>query len=141
MKEYVTTARIAAPPERVWATLTDAASYKEWNPEIIAVDGSLASSGKVKVHVKLGDGAVRKLPQRVTIFDRSRIMEWVGGLPFGLFVGRRTFTVSAAPGGTEFRMHIHMSGPLSGPILKSMGDRQPELDKFSAALKARVESR
>jgi len=67
-------------------------------------------------------------------------MEWKGGLPFGLFVGRRIFTVVPTNGGTEFRMHLRMSGPLCSLILKSVGDRQPEIDRFSAALKARAEA-
>jgi len=36
-------------------------------------------------------------------------------------------------------MHLRMSGPLSSLILKSVGDRQPEIDSFSAALKRRAE--
>jgi hypothetical protein len=32
-----------------------------------------------------------------------------------------------------------MSGPLAALILKSVGDRQPEIDSFSAALKLRSE--
>jgi hypothetical protein len=69
-------------------------------------------------------------------------MQWTGGLPLGLFTGRRTLTLTPLTGGTstEFRMHLHMSGPLSGPIVKSLGDRQPEIDSFSAALKSRAES-
>jgi len=33
-----------------------------------------------------------------------------------------------------------MSGLLSPMIIKSVGDRQPELDGFAAALKTRVEA-
>jgi hypothetical protein len=36
-------------------------------------------------------------------------------------------------------MHLHMSGPLAPLILKSVGDRQPEIDSFSAALRAHAE--
>jgi len=36
-------------------------------------------------------------------------------------------------------MHLRMSGPLAPLILKSVGDRQPEIDTFSAALRARAE--
>jgi hypothetical protein len=43
--------------------------------------------------------------------------------------------------GTEFRMHLKMSGPLAPLILKSVGDRQPEIDTFAAALRARAELR
>ena len=64
-----------------------------------------------------------------------------GGLPFGLVVGRRTFTVTPAGSSAEFRMHLHMSGPLASLILKGVGNRQLEIDRFSAALKQRAESR
>ena len=140
MKEYVTTTTIAAPPATVWHILTDATTYRDWNPEIVAVDGQFAQGARITAHVRLGDGAVRKVPQRVEVFEAPSRMEWSGGLPFGLFVGRRTFTVTPAAAGAEFRMHIQMSGLLSPLILKSVGDRQPELDKFSAGLKRAAEA-
>jgi hypothetical protein len=43
--------------------------------------------------------------------------------------------------GVEFRLHLRMSGLVSPLILKSVGDRQPEVDSFAAALKARAEKR
>ena len=76
---------------------------------------------------------------RVTAFEAPSRMEWTGGLPLGLFVGRRTFTVMPRDGAVEFRMHLRMSGPLAPLILKSVGDRQPEIDRFSSALRAHVE--
>lgn len=139
MKEFVTTAAISASPDTVWSILTDGDAYPEWNPEIIGIDGRLASGARVVARVRLGDGAVRNVRQRVTVFAPRRRMEWVGGLPLGLFVGRRTFTVEPTPGGTAFRMHLQMSGLLSPLILKSVGDRQPEIDRFSEALKRRSE--
>jgi hypothetical protein len=57
-------------------------------------------------------------------------------LPLGLFVGHRV----GGPGGSEFRMRLAMSGLLAPLTLESVGDRQPEIDRFSAALKARAES-
>jgi hypothetical protein len=35
---------------------------------------------------------------------------------------------------------LEMSGPLLPLVLRSVGDRQPEVDSFSAALKSRAES-
>ncbi|MFL5616387.1 MAG: SRPBCC family protein [Gemmatimonadaceae bacterium] len=141
MKEYLTVATIAASPERVWDVLTNGAAYGEWNPEIVGIDGVIAPNAKIRVHVRLGDGAVRRVGQRIVALDPPRRMEWVGGLPFGLFVGRRTFTLKPVATGTEFRMHLQMSGPLSAMILKSVGDRQPEIERFSAGLKQRAEGR
>jgi uncharacterized protein YndB with AHSA1/START domain len=143
MKEYETGCLIHAAPEAVWRVLTDAAGYEAWNPEIVGVAGKMAMDERIKARVKVkgrgGKRVVRSVPMRVTAFDPPRRMEWVGGLPFGLFVGRRTFTVTARDGGGEFAMHLAMSGPLSGPIEKSVGDRQPEIDSFARGLKDRVE--
>ena len=140
MKEYTTTTLIDAPPDRVWAILTQAAEYGRWNPEIVAIDGQFALGSRITARVRLGSGAMRAVPMRVTAFEPPKRMEWTGGIPLGLFVGRRTFTVTSTPRGVEFRLHLRMSGPLSSLIIKSVGDRQPEVDSFAAALKARAEN-
>ena len=132
-------AAVRAAPEAVWRLLTDAPGYAAWNPEIVAVEGRFARGEKLRVRVKVGGGAVRAMTLHVTAFDAPRSMEWTGGLPFGLFVGRRTLTVSPRDGGAEFRMDVSMTGPLAPLILKSLGDRQPELDSFAAGLKAQAE--
>jgi uncharacterized protein YndB with AHSA1/START domain len=140
MTVYETMVVIDAPPERVWQVLTDAAAYQEWNPEIVGVEGQMGLGKRIVARVRLGDGALRRVPMRVSRFEVPSRMEWLGGLPLGLFVGRRTFTVTPRSGGSEFRLHLEMSGLLSPLISKSVGDRQPEVDSFSAALKRRVEA-
>jgi uncharacterized protein YndB with AHSA1/START domain len=139
MKEYVSTCTIDAAPATVWHILTDAARYADWNPEIIGLMGVIAAGARITARVRLGDGAVRSVPLRVTALEAPTRMEWTGGLPLGLFVGRRTFTVTPRGNAAEFRLHLQMSGPLSSLIIKSVGDRQPEVDSFAAALKARAE--
>ena len=140
MTEYSTMVVINAPPERVWQVLTDAGAYQEWNPEIVGVEGNMALGERIVARVRLGDGALRRVPMRVSRFEVPSRMEWLGGLPLGLFVGRRTFTVTPRSGGSEFRLQLEMSGLLSRLIAKSVGDRQPEVDSFSSALKRRVEA-
>ena len=140
ISEYTTTAAVDAPAEVVWAVLSNASEYALWNPEIIGVDGMFAAGARVKAHVRLGSGVVRTIAQRVEAFEPPRHMQWVGGLPFGLFVGRRTFTIEPRGTGAEFRMQLHMSGPMAAMILKSVGDRQPEIDGFSRGLKERAEA-
>jgi hypothetical protein len=139
VQEYVTVAMIHASTQTVWDVLTDAPGYAEWNPEILAVEGRMALDGRIKARVKVGGGAIRTVSMRVTAFEPPSRMEWVGGLPLGLFVGRRTFVIVPREGMVEFRMHLRMSGPLAPLILKSVGDRQPEIDTFSAALRSRAE--
>jgi uncharacterized protein YndB with AHSA1/START domain len=141
MKEYVSTATIEASAEEVWAVLTDGGAYAEWNPEITGIDGRLALGETVRAQVRLGSGVVRVVPQRVVVFNPPDRMEWIGGLPMRLFVGRRIYTVTPRATGAEFSLRVQMSGLLAPLILKSVGDRQPELDSFTKALKARVEQR
>jgi len=139
VKEYVTVSRIRATPGLAWLVLTDATAYADWNPEIVGIDGCIALNERITARVRLGSGAIRLVTMQVTTFEPPSRMEWTGGLPLGLFVGRRTFTITPVDGAVEFRMHLRMSGPLAPLILKSVGDRQPEIDGFSLALQAHVE--
>jgi len=38
---------IAAPPEKIWSLLTDSASYDDWNPAVISLDGTIALGEKI----------------------------------------------------------------------------------------------
>jgi hypothetical protein len=140
MKEFTTTTAIRATPEKVWAILTDGPGYALWNPEINRVDGRIALGEKIKAHVVLHGGKVQPVSVRVTTWEPIRQMEWTGGLPLGLFTGRRTFSLTPRNGGiVEFSMHLRLSGPLSPLIAKSLGDRQPDIDALAAGLKAWAE--
>jgi len=140
-QHYETSVQVNAPAGAVWQVLTDSAGYREWNPEILQVDGTMAAGARIKVRVKVQGGAVRTLGLHVTAFDPPSRLEWTGGLPFGLFVGRRTFVLTPQDAGTLFTMHLSMTGPCAPLILKSLGDRQPDIDAFSAALRGRVDGR
>lgn len=102
MKEYVTISSIRATPGFVWRVLTSVRHYPDWNPEIVGIDGCLALNERITVRVKLGSGAVRQVEMRVTAFEEPSRMEWTGGLPLGLFVGRRTFTITPGTAQSSF---------------------------------------
>src|SRR5262252_7714457 len=139
MHEFVTRATIRATPEIVWQVLTDGPRYAEWNPEVVGIEGRMAPNERILARVKVGHGAIRSVPLQVTAFEASSRMEWTGGLPFGLFTGRRIFTFCHEAGAAEFSMLVQMSGLLAGLMVKAVGDRQAEIDGFSKALKARAE--
>jgi uncharacterized protein YndB with AHSA1/START domain len=139
MYEFVTKATIRATPETVWRVLTDTQGYAEWNPEIVGIEGRMAPNERILARVKVGNGAIRSVPLRVSAFDAPSRMEWTGGLPLGLFTGRRIFTVAPADGAVEFCMLVQMSGLLAALMVKAVGDRQTEIDGFAQALQARVE--
>ena len=139
MYEFLTRSTIRAAPEAVWEILTDAPGYAGWNPEIVAIEGRMAPGARIRARVKVGNGAIRTVPLRVTAFEAPSRMEWTGGLPLGLFTGRRILTVTPGDGAVEFRMLVQMSGLLESLMVKAVGNRQVEIDGFSSALKVHAE--
>jgi hypothetical protein len=99
----------------------------------------MALGERIRAQVKIGSGAIRAVTLHVTVFEAPSRMEWIGGMPFGLFVGRRIFKVTSCDGMVEFRMLVQMSGPLASLMVKAVGNRQAEIDAFSSALKVRAE--
>ncbi len=45
---------IDAPAERVWAVLTDFASWHRWNPTLISAEGTPTVGARVRVRLRLG---------------------------------------------------------------------------------------
>ena len=130
-------ASIRATPERVWAILTDAGRYPEWNPTVTKVDGRIASGERIAVHVTLSP---RAFPVTVAVFEPPRRMVWRGGMPLGLFVGERVFTLTTQSGGVvDFSMRETFSGLLSPLIGRSLPDMQPAFDQFAESLKREAE--
>jgi uncharacterized protein YndB with AHSA1/START domain len=138
MKHYEATAMIDAPPEAVWAVLTDGAAWPTWDSGVTAVEGRIVEGEKVTVRTEVSPG--RAFPVKVTALEAPRRMVFTGGMPLGLFRGERTYTLTPSDGGTVFRMREEYTGPLLGMIWRSMPDLQPSFDRFATGLKQRVES-
>jgi hypothetical protein len=138
MKSFAVSVTIRARPEAVWALLTDAAGYPQWNSTVAKIDGRIAAGEKVTVHAKATPG--RAFPLQVTEFVPPRRMVWSGGIPLGLFTGRRSYTLTpTSKGEVEFAMREEFSGLLAPLITRSIPDLQPTFDAFAADLKRRME--
>lgn len=139
MRYYESSARIQAAPEKVWALLTDASGYPQWNPAVDRVEGEIAPGRKIKLFVPISPG--RAFPVTVTAFEPPRRMVWTGGMPLGLFRGVRTFTLTpaAADGATEFRMREEYTGPMLPLIWRSMPDFSEAFAQFAEGLKQGAE--
>ena len=138
MKSFTSSTTIRAAPEAIWRILTDAAGYPSWNTTVSRVDGPIALGEKVTVHAKVAPG--RAFPVNVVAFDAPRRMVWSGGMPLGLFKGKRIFELRpTAGGGVEFTMREDYSGWLAPLITMFIPDLQPAFDEFAACLKAHVE--
>ena len=137
MREYKIDATIDAPPESIWALLTDAAGFPEWNPAVEKVEGRIALGEKVTVHTTFSSQA---FPVKVTEFVPNQKMVWTGGMPLGLFKGERTFTLTPQDNGaTQFAMREAFSGPLLPLMGRSIPDLTPSFEQYVTGLKSRVE--
>ena len=137
MKSFAASIRIHATPDTVWAILSDASKWLEWNPTVEKIEGEIAPGNKLKVFTKISPG--QTFPVRVTEFSPPRQMVWTGGMPFGLFRGVRTYTITPTAEGVEFSMQEVFSGLMAPLITKSIPDLQPSFHEFASALKQRAE--
>lgn len=139
MKEFSASTTIDAPPERIWAILTDAAHYPEWDPNAERIEGKIAAGEQITAYTKLSPG--RAFPVKVTEFTPGRKMTWSGGMPLGLFKGVRTFTLTPnGNDGVDFTVREVFSGPMLALIGGSLPDMTVPFQQFVAGLKARAEA-
>ena len=138
MKSYQVSTLIEASPLAIWAVLTDAAGYSEWDSGVERIDGQIAPGAKISVFSEVSPG--RAFPVTVTELRSGETMIWSGGMPLGLFKGERTFTLTSVGRSTLVTMREEFSGPLLPLIWKSMPDLGPSFQQFAAGLKQRVEA-
>ena len=138
MKTYSATININAAPQTIWALLTDAPSWADWNPTVDKVEGTIALDEQIAVHAKVSPG--RPFELKVSEFVPAQRMVWSSGMPLGLFKGERTFSLQPNTDGTvEFATREVFSGLLSPLITRFIPNLQPSFDEFVAALKATAE--
>jgi hypothetical protein len=139
LKTFSTSCVIHAAPTKVWSVLTDLAAWPSWNTTVPKVEGTVALGNKVTVYTTASPG--RAFPVKVAALNPPREMLWIGGMPLGLFVGQRTYTLTEhSPGKTTFSMKEEFSGLLAPLIAKSIPDLQPLFVEFAACLKRASES-
>ena len=93
---------IAAPPERVWALLTDPVAHAAWNPMIVDVQGRFTAGQHVQLTMRTPSGGTMRFRPRVLVADPGRELRWLGrlGLP-RLFDGEHYFRLITEAGGTR----------------------------------------
>ncbi|MDQ4096333.1 MAG: SRPBCC domain-containing protein [Actinomycetota bacterium] len=90
---------IDAPPERVWAALTDFASWDEWNPTLLQPSGPPVAGTEVRMKLRLGRLTV-PMRQEIRVVDPPRKLVWRSrqAVPAALDVVR-TFEIHPLEGG------------------------------------------
>jgi hypothetical protein len=140
MTTYAVERTIAAPAETIWALLTDASSFADWNTTVVDLQGTIAPGEKIALKSTLDPKRTFKL--KVTEFEAPRRMVWSSGMPLGLFTGRRTYELTpAGNGNTTYSMREEFTGLMAPLITKSIPDMTENFTEFAAALAAAAEGK
>lgn len=137
MKQFSAETTIDATPEAVWAVLTNAAAYPDWDPNMNSIEGTIGLNEQLVLHTTLSKRAFKV---KVAELESNSRMTWTSGMPMGLFKGVRTFELTPGEGSVHFKLQEVFSGVLSPLIGRMIPDLHPSFVKFVEGLKAEVES-
>jgi hypothetical protein len=141
VRELTSQIEIEAPPERVWAVLTDLDAYPDWNPFIVRIGGELSVGSRLEVRIAPPGGRAMTFKPTVRVVEPNRELAWLGRfLVPRLFDGEHHLRLDPLDGGTRFTQSERFSGllvPVTGGILDKT---QRGFEQMNAALKRRAES-
>jgi hypothetical protein len=132
---------INAPPERVWAVVTDFAAYPEWNPFIRRIGGELSEGERLEVRIEPPGARATTFKPTVRAVETNRELRWLGRvlLP-GIFDGEHSLRIEPLDGGrSRFVQSERFSGLLVGLVKGTLEKTEAGFEQMNAALKARVE--
>ena len=114
MTRYEIAVEIPAPPERVWAVMSDVERWPEWTPSVTKVErldgGPLAVGSRARIRQP------NLLPAvwQVTELRPGRGFTWVTRSPGVRVTG--IHAVEPAPGGSRATLSLEFAGPLAGIV-------------------------
>jgi hypothetical protein len=133
------TTQIAAPPDEVWATLTDFADYPSWNPFITEASGEVTEGATLTLRMVSGDTA-RTFTPTVLAARPGEELRWLGVLyARWIFGGEHRFTLRPTDDGTELIQSECFTGILVPFLSKLLTQTEHDFHAMNAALKARAE--
>lgn len=134
---------IEAPPERVWAILTDLEAYASWNPFVVDVEGEPSVGHRLVNRMQPPGGRAQTFEPTVTVVEPPRTFEWLGhlGVP-GLFDGRHRFELEPTGDGCTRLVHQESFSGLFVRFLRSTLDTRTRrgFELMNEALKCRAEA-
>ncbi|HEX9089386.1 MAG TPA: SRPBCC domain-containing protein [Arthrobacter sp.] len=136
MKYFEAETLINAGDSTVWEIITDGGNFTVWDSGITRIDGELRNGGTIRVRTRTGGNRTFRL--RVQQIP-GEVMTWTGGLPWGLFKGVRTFTLTPHGGMTHLRVREEFTGPLLVPLWNTVPDLERAFTDYVSAVKKRAE--
>ena len=139
MKTMSASIQIDAPPETVWAVLTDLGRYPEWNPLFREASGQLAVGNRITLRsVHPANGRMMTVRPKITIADPGVELRWESSLP-GIISGAHRFVLTPADGGTRLEQSEAFGGLLAALPLKTFARAEASFRSLNEALKKRAE--
>jgi hypothetical protein len=139
MKTVSATIQIDAPPEAVWAALTDLGRYQEWNPLFREASGQVAVGDRIRLRsVHPANGRMMTVKPKITVADPGAELRWVASLP-GIMSGEHRFKLTPVDGGTRLEQSETFRGLLTIFTGKTFTRAEASLQTLNEALKQRVE--
>ena len=99
-KEVFTEIFIEATPEEVWAVITDAPAYADWNPVIVKAEGDYEMGAKINNLVVEKDKDPVEIKSRVELFAPPNHLNQFGGY-VGVITFDHHYILEAVDGGTR----------------------------------------
>ena len=130
--------RIDASPEMVWAVLTDASRYRDWNKSVVSIEGTISAGSTISL-VSIANPK-RTFKLHVTEMSVPNRLVWSDGMPLGLFKGERTYLVQPREGVTHFEMTEVYTGLLAPVFTKAIPDLTESFNLFADGLKTAAEA-
>src|SRR5690625_2419123 len=134
---------IDASPERVWAVLSDFASYPQWNPFIKSITCVPRQGERLRITIQPGSRKCIRISRVVLTADAGRGWQCMGELLFrGIFDGEHRFLIEPlGEGKVRFQQSERFSGLLVSLLRGSLDrDTKRGFEEMNQALKARAES-
>lgn len=125
---------IRATAAEIWAVLVDGASWADWTPTIVRLEGAIAPGGRVRLRSSLDPK--REFALTIREFVPNERLTW------GDAMGQRTYALTPLRGaGVRFRMQEKIGGPFFPLFARMIPSFDESFDRFAADLKRRAESR
>lgn len=138
--ELVTRTTIAASRDQVWAWLGRPASYRDWNPFLVSMEGELVEGRRIVNVLHPARGRPMRFAPTVLRAEPARELRWLGrlGLP-RLFDGEHYFVLEPLTDGGTLLVH----GEIFRGVLLWFIDVQRfrgDFERLNAALKQQAEA-
>jgi hypothetical protein len=129
MKTMSATIQIDAPPEAVWAVLTDLARYPEWNPLFREASGQVVVGNRITLRsVHPANSRLMTVKPKITVADPDAELRWVS-----------SFALTAVDGGTRLEQSETFRGLLTAFSGKTFARAEASFQALNEALKERAE--